>query len=72
MKRFSSLDVKIDGSLRAKRRTVILKGQQKNSNSSNEAEEGEVVSNHVTAHECDDSDSKIELAKNPETLEDGG
>ena len=50
MKGFSSLDVKTDGSLRVKRRTVIFMGQQNNSNSSNEAEEEEVVhSNHITA-----------------------
>ena len=73
MKRFSSLDVKTDGSLRVKRRTVIFTCQQKNSNSSNEAEEEEVVSsNHITTHECDDSDLEIELAETPETLEDGG
>jgi len=73
MKRFSSFDVKTDGSLRVKRRTVIFTGQQNNSNSSNEAEEKEVVpSNHITAHECDDSDSEIELAETPETFERWG
>jgi len=73
MKRFSTLDVKIDSSLKAKRRTVIFTGQQNNSSSSNEAEEEEVVpSNHITAHECDDSDSEIVLAETPVTFEDGG
>ena len=62
MKHFSSLDVKIDSLLSVKRHIVIFTGQQNNSNSSNEAKEEEVVpSNHITAHECDDSDSGIEL-----------
>ena len=52
---------------------MIFTDQQNNSNFSNEAEEEEVVSsNHITAHEYDDSDSKIELAETPETFEDGG
>jgi len=73
MKRFSSLDVKTDGSLRVKRRTVVFTGQQKNSGSNEEAEEEEVISsNHITIHECDDSDSEIELAETPKTFEDGG
>jgi len=73
IKRFSSLDVKTDGSLRVKRRTMIFTGQQNNSDSSNEAKEVEIVpSNHITAHECEDSDSEIELAETPKTFEDGG
>ena len=73
MKRFSSLDVKTDGSLRVKRRTVIFTSQRKNSDSNKEAEEEEFVSsNHITIHECDDSDSEIELAETPKTFEDGG
>jgi len=73
MKRFSTLDVKTDGSLRVKRRTVVFTGQRKNSGSNEEAEKEEVVSsNHITIHECDDSDSEIELAKTAETFEDGG
>jgi len=52
---------------------VTFTSQQNNSNSSNEPEEEEVVSsNHITAHECDNSDSKIELAETPETFEDEG
>jgi len=73
MKRFSSLDVKTNGSLRVKRRTVVFTGQRKNSSSNKEAEEEEVVSStHITIHECDDSDSEIELAETPKTFEDGG
>jgi len=73
MKRFSSLDVKTDNSLRENRSTVIFTSQQNNSNSNQEAEEEEVVfSNHITTHECDNSDSEIELAETPESFEDGG
>ena len=73
MKRFSSLDVKTDGSLRVKRRTVVFTGQQKNSNSIEETEKDKAVSsNHITIHECDNSGSEIELAETPKILEDRG
>ena len=73
MRSFSSLDIKTDGSLRVKRCTVVFTGQQKNSNSNKEAEkEGVVSSNHITAHECDNADSAIELDETPGTFEDGG
>jgi len=73
MKHFSNLDVKTDGSLRVKRRIVILTGQQKNSNSSKEAKEEEVVSfKYITAYECDNSDLEIELVETPEPFKDGG
>jgi len=75
MKRFSTLDVKMDGSLRVKRRTVVLTGQQKSSNSNEKSKEEQVASsNHITIRECDDSDSdsEIELAETSEKLEDGG
>jgi len=42
MKRFSSLDVKTDGLLRVKRRTMVFTSQQKNSNSNEEVQEDEV------------------------------
>ena len=72
MKHFSTLDVKTDGSLRVKRCTVVFTGERKNSGSNEETEEEEVVpSNHITIHECDDSDSEIDLAETPETFEDG-
>jgi len=73
MKRFSSLDIKIDSSLRVKMRTVVFTGQRKNYRSNEEAEEEEVVSsNHITIHEGDDSDSEIKLAEIPKTFKDGG
>ena len=72
MKRFSTLDVKMDGSLRVKRRTVVLTGQQKSSNSDEKSKEEQVASsNHITIRECDDSDSDSEIEA-PEKLEDGG
>jgi len=58
-------------SLRVKRRTVVFTGQPKNSNSNEETEKEEVVpSNHITIHECDNSDSEIELVETLETFED--
>jgi len=75
MKHFSTLDVKMEGSLRVKRRTVVLTGQQKSSSSNEKLDEEQVASsNHITIHECDDSDLdlEIELAETPQKLEDGG
>jgi len=73
MKRFSTLDVKMDGSLRVKRHTTVVIGEQKSSNSNEKSEEEQVASsNHITIRECDDLDSEIELAKTPEMLEDRG
>jgi len=73
MKHFSSLDVKTDGSLRVKRRTVVFTGQRKISSSNKEAEKEEVVSsNHITIHECDNLDSEIQLEETPKTFEDRG
>jgi len=54
---------------------MVLIGQQKTSNSYKKSKEEQVASsNHITFRECDDSDSdsEIELAETPETLEDGG
>jgi len=63
----------MDGSLRVKRRTVVLRGQQKSFNSNEKFEEEQVASpNHITIHECDDSYSEIGLAETPETLKDRG
>jgi len=75
MKRLSTLDVKMDGSLRVKRRTMVLTGQPKSSKSNEKPEEEQVASsNHIIICECDDSDSdsEIELVECPKTLEDGG
>jgi len=45
---------------------VVFTSQQKSSNSNEEAGKEEVVSsNHITFHECDNLDSKIELGETP-------
>jgi len=65
----------MDGSLRVKRRTMVLIDKQKSSNSNEKLEEEQVTScNYIIIRECDDSDSdlEIEFAEIPETLEDGG
>ena len=65
----------MDGSLRVKKRTVVLTGQQKSSDSNEKSEEEQLASsNHIIIYECDDSDSdsEIELAETPKMLEDGG
>jgi len=75
MKRFSTLDVKMDDSLRVKRRNVVPTCQQKSSNFNEKSEEEQVASsNDITIRECDDSDSdlEIELAETPKKFEDGG
>ena len=73
MKRLSTLDVKTEGSLRVKRRTVILIGQQSNPDSNKEEERGEMASSHhITGREYEDSNSETELTETPKTLEDGG
>ena len=52
---------------------MILTGQQSNPDSNEEEERGEMASSHhITGRECKDSDSEMELAKTPKTLEDGG
>jgi len=62
MKHLSTLDIKKDGSLRVNRRTVVLIGQQKSSDSNEKSEEEQVASsNHITIHECNDSDSDSEI-----------
>jgi len=75
IKSFLTLDVKMDGSLKVKRHTVVLTGRQKIYSSNEKSEEEQVPSsNHITIRECDDSESnlEIELAETPEKLEDGG
>jgi len=72
---FSTLDGKVDGSLRVKRHTVVLTCQQKSFISNEKSKDEQVASsNHITTRECDDLDleSEIEHAETLETLEDGG
>jgi len=35
-------------------------------------QEGMTFSNYITAQECEDSESEVELAETPKTLKDGG
>jgi len=73
MKQFSTLDVKIDGSLRVKRHTVVFMGQQGNSDSSEKKGQENVASfNNIVVRACEDSTLEIELVEIPETFEDGG
>ena len=73
MNRFSTPDVKIDGSLRVKRHTMIFTGQQSTSDSNKKGEQDEVASSHhIIGQECEDLDSEMELTETPKTLEDGG
>jgi len=73
MKRLSTLNVSRDGSLRVKRPTVVFAGHKAHPNPSEEViEKEQASSNHITVRELDDSNSEIELARTPKTLEDGG
>jgi len=59
--------------IKSKEAYCVLTGQQKSSDSNEKSEEEQVASsNHIIIRECDDSDSEIELAETPETLEEGG
>ena len=73
MKRFSTLDIKTEGLLRVKRRTVIFTDQQNNFELNKEEGQDEIApSRHIIVRECEDSDSEIEIVETPKTLEDGG
>jgi len=63
MKRVSMLDVKIDGSLKVKRRTLVITNYDASSNSKDKIEEeDQVSSNHNMIREVDDLETEIELA----------
>ena len=73
MKCLPTMNVKTDDLSRGKRRIVVFTGRQKRFNSNKETDKEQVASsNHITIHECDNSNSKIKLAKTRETLEDRG
>jgi len=72
MKRFSTLDVKTNGSLRVRRRTVVFTGQPSKSDINKGDDQEKVTSNHITVQEYEDSETEIEIAETPKTLEDGG
>jgi len=72
MKRLSTLAVSTDGSLRVKKCTMVFTSHKAHPSPSEEViEKEQASSNHITVRE-DDSDSEIELAETPGTLEDGG
>ena len=72
MKRVSRLDVKIKGSLKVKRRTLVITSCDTNSNSKDEInDEDQVSSNHITFWEADDLEIAVEPPEAPKTLEDG-
>jgi len=73
MKRVSTLDVKIDDSLKVKRRTLVITNYDASSNSKDEIkDQGQVSSNHITFWEANDLEKEVEPTEEPKTLEDGG
>jgi len=73
MKRVYTLDLKIDGSLKVKRRTLVITSCDASSNSKDEIkDEDQVSANHITIWEDDDLEIEVEPAEALKTLEDGG
>ena len=74
MKQVSMLDVKIDGFLKVKRRTLVITSCDASSNSKDEInDEDQVSSNHnITIREADDLETEVEPAEAPKIMEDGG
>jgi len=72
-RRIYTLDVKINGSLKVKRHTLLFTIYGTNSSLKERDKEEEQVSfNHVTVHEVDDLEADIDLTKALKTFEDGG
>ena len=73
MKRVSTLDTKIDGSLKVKKHTLVITNCDSCSNSKDEIkDEDQVSSNHITSQEANDLETEVNPAEAPKTLEDGG
>jgi len=73
MKRVSTLDVKINGSLQVKSCGLVITNYDASSNSKDKIEEeDQVSSNHIMIREADDMEAEVELVEAPTTLEDGG
>ena len=67
------MDVKIDGSLKVKRHTLIITNCDASSNSKDRIkDEDEVSFNHSMIWEVDDLETEVEPVEAPTTLEDGG
>jgi len=71
MKRISTLDVKIDGSLKVKRRPLVITSYSWNSKGEIK-DEDQVSSNHITIQEPHDLEIEVEPAQAPKAREDGG
>jgi len=64
---------KTDGSLKGKRRTLIITNYDASTNSKDEIKgKDQVFSNHITIQEADDLEIELKLAEAPKTLKDGG
>jgi len=73
MKRVSTLDVKIDGSLKVKKHTLVITNYDASANSKEEIKDEDQVSfNHITIREADVLEIEVEPAEAPKTLKDGG
>ena len=71
IKRYSTLDVKTDGLFRVRRCTVVFTGQPSNSDINKGDDQEKVTSNHIIVQGHEDSETEIEIAETPKTLEDG-
>ena len=66
MKRVFTLDVKIDGSLKVKRLTLVITNCRARSNSKGKVkDEEQVSSSHITIWEVDDLEAKVESVEVP-------
>jgi len=64
IKRISMMDAKIDGSLKIKRRTLVITNYDASLNLKDKIEEeDQVSSNHITIREVDDLEIKVEPAE---------
>ena len=73
MKRVSTLDVKINGSLKVKRCTLVITSCNASSNAKDEIkDEDQFSSNHITIWEASDLEIEVEPVEAPNTLKDRG
>ena len=69
MEFISTVDIKIDGSLKVKRCTLVITSYEAHLNSKDEIKDDDQVSfNHITIREADDLETEVEPAKAPKTL----
>jgi len=73
MKRVSTLDVKIEGTLKVTRHTLVITSCDASWNSKDEIkDEDQVFSNHSKIREADDQETAVEPVEPPNNVEDGG